>query len=87
MWIDDEDYSPEYDSAVRDWARRSADVARTVHKVDKERIRLIERIFHNLGYDGLEAHIRARVTYYHQVGYYALAVHESRPTRRRLSAM
>src|SRR6185437_3168313 len=36
MWIDDEDYSPEYDSAVRDWARRSADVARTVHKVDRE---------------------------------------------------
>ncbi len=87
MWIDDEDYSPEYDSAVRDWARRSADVARTVHKVDKERIRLIERIFHNLGYGGLEAHIRARITYYHQVGYYALAVHESRLTRRRLSAM
>lgn len=87
MWIDDEDYSPEYDSAVRDWARRSGDVARTVHKLDKERIRLIERIFHNLGYDRLEAHIRARITYYHQVGYYALAVHESRLTRRRLSSM
>lgn len=87
MWIDDEDYSPEYDSAVRDWARRSADVSRTVHKVDRERIRLIERIFHNLGYEGLEAHIRARITYYHQVGYYALAIHESRLTRRRLSSM
>ena len=87
MWIDDEDYSPEYDSAVRDWARRSADVARSVHKVDKERIRLIQRIFHNLGFRGMEAHIRARVTYYHQVGYYTLAVHESRPTRRRLSPM
>lgn len=87
MWVEDEDYSPEYDSAIRDWARRSADVARTVHKVDKERIRLIERIFHNLGYLGLGAHVRARVTYYHQVGYYALAVHESRLTRRRLSPM
>ncbi len=85
MWVEDEDYSPEYDSAVRDWARRSANVARTVHKVDKERIRLLERIFHNLGYGGLDAHIRARVTYYHQVGYYALAVHESRQARRRLS--
>jgi AcrR family transcriptional regulator len=87
MWVEDEGYSPEYDSAVRDWARRSPDVARRVHKVDNERIRLIERIFHNLGFRGLEAHIRARVTYYHQVGYYALAVHESRPTRRRLSPL
>lgn len=85
MWIDDRDYIPEYDSAVRDWARRSADVASKVRKTDDERIRLIERIFHNLGFTGREAHIRARVTYYHQVGYYALAVHESRSTRRRLS--
>jgi len=87
MWIEDEDYSPEYDSAVRDWARRSAEVAQTVHRVDKERIRLVQRIFHNLGVRGLEAHIRARITYYHQVGYYALAVHESRLTRHRLSSM
>lgn len=87
MWIEDDDYSPEYDSAVRDWARRSPDVAHRVHRVDNERIRLIQRIFHNLGFRGLEAHIRARVTYYHQVGYYALAVHESRPTRRRLTRM
>ena len=87
MWVEDADYNPEYDSAVRDWARRSPEVARRVYKVDRERIRLIERIFRNLGFRGLEAHIRARVTYYHQVGYYALAVHESRPTRRRLSTM
>ena len=87
MWVESEDYNPEYDSAVRDWARRSPDVARAVHKVDDERVRLIQRIFYSLGFQGLEAHIRARVTYYHQVGYYALAVHESRPARRRLSTM
>ncbi|MGH8229960.1 MAG: TetR/AcrR family transcriptional regulator, partial [Steroidobacteraceae bacterium] len=62
MWVEDDHYSPQYDSAVRDWARRSPDVARKVHWVDSERIRLIERIFHNLGFSGLEAHIRARVT-------------------------
>jgi AcrR family transcriptional regulator len=87
MWVEDEGYSPEYDAAVRDWARRSAKVAHAVHKVDRERIRLIERVFQNLGFRDLEAHIRARVTYYHQVGYYALAVHESRSTRRRLSSV
>lgn len=87
MWIEDDDYSPEYDSAIRDWGRRSPEVARTVHKVDNERIALIQRIFLNLGFRGLEAQIRARVTYYHQVGYYALAVHESRTARHRLSPM
>jgi AcrR family transcriptional regulator len=87
MWVEDEDYSPAYDSAVRDWARRSPDIARRVRKVDNERIRLIERIFRNLGFRALEAHIRSRVTYYHQVGYYALAVNESRRVRRRLSPM
>jgi len=85
MWVEDEDYRPEYDAAVRDWARRSPEVARVVRNLDNERIKLIQRIFCNLGFRGLEAHIRARVTYYHQVGYYALAVHESRAARRRLS--
>jgi len=87
MWVENEDYSPEYDSAVRDWARRSPKVARIVHAVDAERIRLITRIFHNLGYGAAEASIRGRITYYHQVGYYALAVRESRRTRRRLLPM
>ena len=57
------------------------------HKVDDERIDLIETIFRNLGFKGPDAHIRARVTYYNQVGYYALAVHETRPARRRLSSI
>ena len=87
MWVEDEDYRPEYDAAVRDWARRSTKVARIVRRVDIERIRLITRIFRNLGFRPAEAHIRARITYYHQVGYHALAVHESRRTRRRLSPM
>ena len=37
-----------------------------------------------MGYHGLEALMRARITYYHQVGYYALGVRESRKTRRQL---
>jgi AcrR family transcriptional regulator len=85
MWVEDEDYRPDYDAAIRDWARRSVEVARTVRAVDAERIRLITRIFRNLGYGSAEAQIRARITYYHQVGYYALALRESRTTRRRLS--
>lgn len=87
MWVEDEGYRPEYDAAVRDWARRAPEVARVVRAVDEERIRLITRIFRNLGAAPAEARIRARITYYHQIGYYALDVRETRRTRRRLSPM
>lgn len=87
MWLDDADYSPQFDSAVRDWARSSPAVARAVHAVDLERIRLITRIFRNLGFSGPQAQIRARITYFHQVGYYTLAIRESRSVRRRLSPL
>jgi len=34
------------------------------------------------GYEPDEARIRARVTYYHQVGYYAMRENESKEVRR-----
>jgi AcrR family transcriptional regulator len=85
LWIAEKDYDPKWDGAVRDWARTSPKVLETVHKVDELRIGFIERVFLDLGYAGKEAHVRARVTYYHQVGYYALGVRESR--RRRLELL
>ena len=84
LWIDEKDYDPRWDGAVRDWARTSATVLKAVQSVDAKRIAVLERIFIDLGYKGMDAHIRARVTYYHQVGYYALGVHESRQARRKL---
>ena len=39
------------------------------------------------GYDPDEATIRARVTYYHQVGYYAMDEKESKEQRRRNAAL
>jgi AcrR family transcriptional regulator len=81
LWIDENEYDPKWDGAVRDWARTSAAVLKTVQSVDEERIAIIERMFLDLGYKGKEAHIRARITYYHQVGYYALGVRESRKQR------
>lgn len=81
LWISEKEYDPEWDGAVRDWARTSPNVLDTVHSVDEQRISFIEQIFRDLGYKGKEAHVRARVTYYHQVGYYALGVRESRKQR------
>lgn len=81
LWIDEKDYDPKWDGAVRDLARTSAKVLDIVHAVDQQRIGFIEQVFRAMGHTGKEAHVRARVTYYHQVGYYALGVRESRKQR------
>jgi AcrR family transcriptional regulator len=81
LWIDENEYDPKWDGAVRDWARTSATVLKAVQSVDEKRIAVLEQVFLDLGYKGKDAHVRARVTYYHQVGYYALGVRESRKQR------
>jgi len=81
LWIDEDEYDPRWDGAVRDWARTSETVSRVVQAVDEQRIGIIEKIFLHLGYKGREAQIRARITYYHQVGYYAMGVRESHKQR------
>lgn len=84
LWIDENEYDPRWDAAVRDWARTSKAALKAVQSVDEKRIAIIEKIFLDMGYKGREAQIRGRVMYYHQVGYYALGVHESRRQRRDL---
>jgi len=84
LWIDEDQYDPKWDGAVRDWARTSEAVRKVVQKVDQKRIAVLEQIFNDMGYTGKEAHIRARVMYYHQVGYYAMGVQESKKERRAL---
>jgi AcrR family transcriptional regulator len=84
IWVNEASYSPAWDSAVRDWARVSPPVARAVKEVDDHRIELIWQIFLDLGYEDPEALVRARITYFHQVGYYALHFIEDPATRRRL---
>ena len=84
LWIDEKEYEPKWDGAVRDWARISQTVRKVVRTVDQKRIAVLEKMFNDMGYVGTEAHVRARVMYYHQVGYYALGVQESQSVRRGL---
>ncbi len=84
VWISESRYSPKWDSAIRDWARVARKVAAAVHRVDEERVRILKQIFLDLGYADDEAFVRARVCYFHQVGYYALGVRESRQARLKL---
>lgn len=85
LWIEENEYDPKWDGAMRDWARTSKEVRKVIYNVDQKRIAVLERIFNEIGYTGKDAHVRARVMYYHQVGYYAMGVQESRPERRKLT--
>jgi AcrR family transcriptional regulator len=84
MWVSESGYSPRWDAAIRDWARTVPCVATVVGRVDSARIEIIERIFKHMGFEGTEALVRARVTYFHQVGYYALGLRESHEQRLKL---
>jgi AcrR family transcriptional regulator len=85
-WLEEARYSPAYDSAIRDWARTAPEVEHTVRRVDDARIALLKGIFQRFGYDDREAFIRARITYFHQVGYYAMRIVESKKKRRQLKS-
>jgi AcrR family transcriptional regulator len=77
LLVEERDYSPTYDSAVRDWARTERKVSNAVRRIDHIRIEALAEMFAAYGFDRYEAVIRARITYYHQVGYYALQIKES----------
>jgi AcrR family transcriptional regulator len=81
LWVDEKDYSPAFDTAVRDWARTSREAAAAVHRADERRIEILHRVFIDMGVVDPEALIRARITYFHQVGYYTLGFQEEREQR------
>jgi AcrR family transcriptional regulator len=85
LWIDEREFSPDFDSAVRGWSRISPRVAEAVHEIDDRRIDALRQLFFDAGYAEDEAFIRARITYFHQVGYYAMGVKESTSRREALS--
>lgn len=81
--IEEDGYDHEYDMAMREWARADRRVARAVQRADNERMETLRHLFLALGCPEEEARIRARVFYYHQIGYYAIGVRESAVERRR----
>lgn len=73
----EEKYKPDLDSAIRDWARTSDKAKKAVQIVDDRRINALTHIFEGLDNTTDEAFIRARIYYFHQVGYYTLDLQES----------
>lgn len=74
--IDETLFSTRLDFAVRDWARRSGKVRRVLDQSDQTRLAALEAMFARFGYDRLEAHTRARILYYMQIGYDAAELNE-----------
>jgi AcrR family transcriptional regulator len=81
LWLEEKDYSPAFDTAVRDWARTSSEADAAVRRADERRINILRRVFLDMGYIDPQALVRARVAYFHQVGYYTLKIREDRETR------
>ena len=83
VWVDENPFSPRLDLAVREWSRRDAAVAREIKDIDTLRIDLLVRAFLAMGYSDDESTVRARLTYFHQIGQYALSFEEDQDIRKR----
>lgn len=84
LLLAEKDYSPAFDLAVRDWARTSREAANAVRLADERRMKVLHRIFLDMRFPDPEALVRARVTYFQQIGYYTLGIHEEPEARRKL---
>ncbi|MBZ9742666.1 MULTISPECIES: TetR/AcrR family transcriptional regulator [unclassified Mesorhizobium] len=82
VWVDEAPFSPLLDLAVRDWSRTSKKLAREVKDIDDLRVELLMRSFRAMGYPPDESLVRARITYFHQIGQYALSFKEDPAVRR-----
>jgi AcrR family transcriptional regulator len=81
LWIREEEFDPMFDTAVRAWAATSTQAAAVVKEVDEIRIQAFRDVFVEAGYSDIEALVRARIFYFHQVGYYTLGLNESTERR------
>ena len=85
IWVNDEQFSPRLDQAIRDWARRDRAIAVAVQREEDNRVAAIAAFLGKHGYDEKDAFVRARVLYFTQVGYYALNLEESLTDRLNLT--
>ncbi len=80
--IEADGYDYQYDLAVREWARADKRAEWAVERADRDRLETLQKFFEAIGYDAEHSAIRARVFYYHQIGYYTIGVRQSIPERR-----
>lgn len=74
VWVDHQMFDPALDQAIRDWGRRVPAVHDAVAAEDDSRVAAITDFFRRHGYGDPEAFVRARVLYFTQVTFHALAI-------------
>jgi AcrR family transcriptional regulator len=83
VWVDEDPFNPMLDFVIREWSRRHRRLAIEVAEMDDLRLLLLSRSFRQMGYADDESVVRARITYFHQIGYYATAFKELAAERKR----
>lgn len=81
VWVSMEDDVLTFDLAMRLWGRKLDKVARATLLVDEAWVALLTDVFRRRGHPAKMAHGRARVMYFHQIGYYTLDLRESLESR------
>lgn len=81
LWMEERQFDPRLEAAIRQWARVDEIVRERVRNVDLGRMKAIADILLQAGYNVDEAEARARITYFHQIGYYTLDLGESAQER------
>jgi AcrR family transcriptional regulator len=75
-WVNPLIFSPRLDFAMREWARRSAQVRKALDRSDRVRTEAVKALFVRFDFEERDAFVRARVLYYMQIGYYTLDLRE-----------
>jgi len=76
IWLGEDPSFPAFDIAVRSWARKAPKVLTLVRAIDEAWIALLQGYLERGGMTAPESFVRARIMYFHQVGYFALALDE-----------
>lgn len=76
-WIDNNQFDPDLDIAVRFWGRHEPRIRSVLDEADRQRVDALTRMFARYGYPEEESLTRARVLYYTQIGHFTLQVRES----------
>lgn len=85
LFVDERQFSSEFDMAMREWARKDATVAKEVARIDRERIAHLQKIFLDMGHTKPDSLVRAKILYFHQLGYYLTGIKESEAVRKRVA--
>lgn len=86
LFIDERQFSSEFDMAVREWGRKDAAIAKRIARIDRQRVSYLQKIFADIGHSNPDSLIRAKILYFHQLGYYLTGIKESEDVRKRVAA-